>query len=312
MNEDDQLILRDVAASAELHLKALPYEALLHVSTLAVGNMLHQFTRSQLRNRTLVEVVGSLFDNRPRPEVIEIARQIAITELKNVLCLECTCWPAGLERVRDLVNCQNSERLLDLNRQRRPAILTFWHFGPRFAVGPALDRAGVAALLLAKIPPAIRVDETTKPNPEHRVEYLHLSDSPASGAVALKRAVERLQRGGLVVIAMDGLQGQKKIEVPFLNRRVSVGRGPAVLARLTGAPLIPVVCTWAPANWRIDFQTFDPLPLAPTATDAFDEVVMKTAVGWFDSYVRSNPGQLRLHRLHSLVTAPLLTANETG
>ena len=334
--ENEQVILRDVMASSESLLGSLPHDTLRRVATLVVGNVMQQFTRSQFGEHSLVEVVGSLFEGHTRAEVIEMARQIALTELKNFLCLECTWWKAGLHNVAQLVQCRNAERLHELHRQRQPAILGFWHLGPRFAVGPALERAGVPALLLAKIPASLRDSEAPQSNSENGVEYFQLADSPASGAVALKRAVEQLQKGGLVVVAIDGLQGEKKVEVPFLNRRLSVGRGPAVLSRLTGAPIIPAVCSWAAADWKIDFQVYDPLPLpqlaqqanlvdealagrsakpagpsqparpTPAESNAFDEAVMKTAIGWFDTYVRSNPGQLRLHRLRALLAAPLL------
>jgi lauroyl/myristoyl acyltransferase len=115
-----------------------------------------------------------------------------------------------------------------------------------------------------------------------------------------------LDDGGLVSIFVDGKQGTAALEIPFVGRRLSLKRGPAVLARLTGAPMIPVAATWAP-DGAIEFRSFEPLPVPPPgglAAQEWDRVALTEAMRFFERMIRAAPGQLRAGFLRKYWRAP--------
>src|SRR5581483_3579712 len=122
------------------------------------------------------------------------------------------------------------------------------------------------------------------------VEFLVVRESRHRVA-HLARAVRHLSAGGLVGIAMDGRQGTATVEVPFLGRGFAVTRGPALLPRLTGAPLIPVVATWA-SDGAIEVRSFEPLAVPPVAgrdPEQWDRAVLTLAAQFFEALVRRTP-----------------------
>jgi lauroyl/myristoyl acyltransferase len=138
------------------------------------------------------------------------------------------------------------------------------------------------------------------------MEYYWINDPSVNRAVHLKRAVERLQRGGLVATAIDGGHGDALIDADFLGYRIQVGRGAAVLTRMTGVPLIPITVTWGD-DWSIDFRIHSAIPrpdIPPQDHAAFDKALIDQTVRFFESYIRTAPEQLRLDRLARLITRP--------
>jgi lauroyl/myristoyl acyltransferase len=116
-----------------------------------------------------------------------------------------------------------------------------------------------------------------------------------------------LRKGGVAALAVDGSQGTKDVAVPFLGRQFQVSRGVAVLARLTGAPIIPCVMTWAGTDWSMNFRIFDPLPLPSldsTTPAAFEQAVLEAAVQRFEELARTLPGQLRVDQLARVASTP--------
>jgi len=126
-------------------------------------------------------------------------------------------------------------------------------------------------------------------------------------AIALKTAVERLRQGGVVVMAVDGRKGLNEMTAPLLGYRIHIAKGIGVLARLTGASIIPALATWGSGDWSIDYRIFDPLPLPPLASmkpDDWDREIVGRAVRFFEEILRTYPGQWRLDRLAGLAKYP--------
>ena len=138
------------------------------------------------------------------------------------------------------------------------------------------------------------------------MEYYWINDQTVNRALHLKRAVERLQKGGLVATAIDGGHGDVLTEAEFFGHKIQVARGPAVLARMTGAPLIPVTVTWS-EGWGMEFRVHEPIArpqTIPANSGEFDLAMTNSAMRFFDQFIRSSPEQLRLDRVARLITMP--------
>lgn len=90
------------------------------------------------------------------------------------------------------------------------------------------------------------------------------------GFRAYVRMVDALRRGRIVFLTMD--QGTKFVQdgivMRFLGKEMPMPAGPAQLARLSGAPVLPVVTTASDPVWR--FAIDAPVPRTAGATLASD------------------------------------------
>src|SRR5262249_7739571 len=145
------------------------------------------------------------------------------------------CWSQMLslpDTRRFQMRCPNPKRAQALRDRQGPAILTFWHLGASFMMGIGLQRIGLTGTIIARNPPPSWYRRVVSP----QTKMVVISNDPGKATIALKMALDDLRKGGVVVLALDGSQGQKDFSVPFLGRRIPVSRGIAVLSRLTGAP----------------------------------------------------------------------------
>ena len=75
----------------------------------------------------------------------------------------------------------------------------------------------------------------------------------------LSRGITILRNGGMVAVLVDQHAGDKGIWVPFFGRLASTTPFPAILAKKTGARLLPVaITTIGPAKWRVEVGDFIP------------------------------------------------------
>lgn len=270
--------------------------------------------RQYIRNRTLlpfanngrlVEAVEDLFGPLTAERRREIAEGISLVEVKN-WGIRAAWDVGGLEAVVPFVRCAEPEKLQEFHKNRRPAILAFMHLGARFAVGPALRKIGIHAAIIAIFPVELSAEDVQAfVSLQPGLSYLRLTAGGIGGATAFMRAIEQLRKGGVVAAGIDGQQGGSDFPLPFLGRRISVKRGIAALARLTGAPIIPIALAFSPTGWNIDFQIGEPLTgPANTEPEQFERVLTEQVMHWFEAYVREHPEQLRTERLGWLWKAP--------
>ncbi len=265
-----------------------------------------QIRRTHFQGRRLSEALGLLLDFPTPPDQVKATRELLITAFKNRQLAR--IWPiVGLERIAEFVRCPQAGLLRERQQQGQPAILVFWPLGPRFSIGPALRSIGGPALIIAQCPKQVSAGQLEQfAKGDRATEFLAPADTPERGAWLLKRAVERLQAGGFVAIGIDAESGGNSIDADFLNRRIGISKGPAVLARLTGAPIIPLTLAWGEAGWTIDCKAAASIDPPETQDDAstFEHALTRELAHWFDGYVRTAPGQLRLNRLGLLLNAP--------
>ena len=223
--------------------------------------------------------VSELFPDLPRNRLLQMAEQTRVNMFKEMGLLGLLeCQPDALI---PMVRCSGGDLLQRLYAAKQPAILGTWHWGAFFltTIVPALQSLGISALFIAK-----DLKYRLPPN----VELCDVTGGLVARVRAIKRAHEHLRAGGMVVIALDGQVGNSTLEVTCLGRRIRLWRGPAILARLTGAPLIPLTQHWEPYGGKARLNVHAPLPLPacpPEEAGAFDQAILANVARWFESTV---------------------------
>jgi len=105
---------------------------------------------------------------------------------------------------------------------------------------------------------------------------------------SLSRSVALLKAGGDLGILIDQHAGDKGIWVPFFGRLASTTPLPAILAKKTGAELLPAaIATVGPAQWRLELGDFIPQQGASIeevtyrANLALESLITKRPSDWF-------------------------------
>ena len=265
------------------------------------------WTNLVVGGKTVPVALAELTGVTSSEELDTLVTRVLLTDVKNRLLTH--GWRvAGLDSVKKLIHCPDAERLKEMHQNRQPAIFVFSHFGPRYAIVPAFQQVGVPVAMFqgALSPPLTMADVEQFAAQLPGMEIYWISDPNTNRAIHLKKAVERLQRGELVAIAIDGDHGDIRTEAEFFGHRIQVARGAAVLARLTGAPLIPITVTWS-EGWSMEFRVHDAIAKpenVPPNSGEFDLALTHGAIRFFDTFIRKAPEQLRLNKLAKLITLP--------
>jgi hypothetical protein len=172
----------------------------------------------------------------------------------------------------------------DPRRLTGPMVLVSFHLGTVEALGAIFERLPDPRLALWACCPVDR--------PGIRAVNLN----QRGFAFAAKCALDTLRARGFVFSVADGV-GESRVEVDVCGRRLAFPRGTFTIARLAGAPLLPLAARWRGPT--IEVTSGD--PIAPG-----DESQMAAALArWLEAYLMDHPGEARgdLHRL--LHTSPL-------
>jgi heptosyltransferase-2 len=104
----------------------------------------------------------------------------------------------------------------------------------------------------------------------------------------LAQCTNLLKSGGMLAVLVDQHAGDKGIWTPFFDRLASTTPLPAILAKKTGAQLLPVaIFTAGPARWRLEVGDF--IPQEGTSTEelmhrvnrALESLVIRRPSDWF-------------------------------
>lgn len=229
--------------------------------------------------------VRRLFGASPTVPVDAIRREITVHTLGNIM-LHRLARHHGLNALGALLRCHGAQQLLDLQQQKRGAILIFPHTGPVFAVPTGICQLGLPALLVTG-------RKNNLPYPAH-VETWRASDSPAHGVLFLKHAVAFLRRGGFVFLALDGRVGTAVTTCKFMGGSLQFRHGVAALHQLTGAPVLPITAQWG-TDSVMDLVIHAPLEirrLPGQSREASTQQLMNTAVSWLEGHLRTRPGEV--------------------
>jgi hypothetical protein len=231
--------------------------------------------------------VAALYDWLPRRSLGTVARDIAALHFKNRAAIALV-QSGGTRSLSEVVRWASEAARDDLFQGEGARLIVACHVGAFFGIRAALETIERPALTLRDLP----------------------MGDPASRARALKRAVDVLRQGGLVIATLDGPGGTSTGEVECLGRRIVLRRGPFTLARITGAPMVPVVCAWT-RQGRIEMRIAPAVgrPAAGERVGAeFEDLMAIRAARWIDQYLRSQPQEIWLSTLRHYIAAPLATA----
>ena len=218
-----------------------------------------------------------------RIESRRAALAIAANEARNRLVLRRTSGRA-LAPFAPRVRFANAAAAAEL---QAPLMFITAHVGALPLLAAGLDRLGTERLALRW-----SALHETAPGEESAFTLGPL----AARTEALRRGLERLRQGKIVVTALEGTHGSADPGRLF-GHRLDVGRGGFALARLAGVPIVPVAALWV----RNRVQVALGRPLATTA-DAPAETAL-----WFEGLLRRSPSQISLGLLRRLLENPAVT-----
>jgi len=116
------------------------------------------------------------------------------------------------------------------------------------------------------------------------------------GLEAWMQLRDALARGGAVLIQADRcMPGQPGTAAPFLHGHVEMPDGPAKLARITNAPIVPIVASVQP-DGRVMLHIDTPIDPEQTDPHQLGEVTRQRLADFFSGIIRNHPAQW--HTLH--------------
>jgi lauroyl/myristoyl acyltransferase len=252
----------------------------------------------RLGGRPRPEDVKSVFGGHPvlaSRDPIRTAREMSGFAYRN-RAVSAVARRHGISAVTGLVDAGSLPALAPLLDRRAPGVVVTWHLGPGCGLSAAFELLGIASLAIVRRP---------LPAMDQRSQTVLTGGGEADRTAALWRAVRHLKEGGLVVIAADGLSGERGRRVGFLGRGIRLARGPFVLARLSGAPILPVVTSWT-RDTSIRAELGPPLDIVPSPADgdAFEEAAAAATASWMEQRVLRSPEEMRPHTLRWLAVSP--------
>lgn len=112
---------------------------------------------------------------------------------------------------------------------------------------------------------------------------------------AFTEAARILRGGGAVLLVVDGF-GSARVPMRLFDRDVMVSAGAFRLARLAGAPILPIAVRWRGRG--VSFDTGGSIrPGEPEAMAA-------ALAAWLEDYLRRRPGELTYPLVRLLRSAP--------
>ena len=198
-----------------------------------------------------------------------------------------------MPEVLSLLRCHGAERLLELQRSGRPALLLFAHVGPRSGAAAALASLGIRAT-------ALRQGKGNVATDLEGIDAWKAAPGSLESQLFLKHATASLRRGGCVLLGIDGHLGKGHFIHPCLGRKMPFAKGIFALQEMTGAPVIPVYARWADDR-RIDCFFDDPL----CEGEAGQPLELQRVADWVEARLRFDPSQIRINKLQEYVSLPL-------
>jgi KDO2-lipid IV(A) lauroyltransferase len=187
---------------------------------------------------------------------------------------------------RDRLDLEGSEYLEEAQRSGRGAVVAGTHFG-----NPEMAVQGLAAIDLLVFALTEPLEPKALSDFIHSLRNRHGHEYRTVSFGAIKEAMRRLRRGGLVAILLDRDVGKTGVPMQFCGAETLIPVGAVDLALRTGSDLIPA---WA---WRLDgyrFRVRIGPPLELVRSGNIDEDVRVNAqrlIALYEEQLRSDPGQ---------------------
>ena len=142
----------------------------------------------------------------------------------------------------------------DLGSLRPPMILVSFHTGGVMALRLLFEQLPGKVLVLS-------FNDGVLPLPPG-VERVRTGGGELERIAAAKRAGDLLREGGFVFVMLDG-GDSAKTPIAVFNRTFFVSSGAFRLARITGAPVVPMIAQWRERRMEIVLGA----PIAPAEED---------------------------------------------
>lgn len=227
------------------------------------------------------EQVRAVFPHLSLDEAARVAWSIGGLESRNRL-LVALLRRAGIGPLRKVVRASPQA----FAALRPPRILGMFHVGAIQALGVAFERlpGPVLALRRGLLYP-----------PEPPVEIVTTEGDDQWRAAVFHRALAHLERGGFVALALDEVSGPA-LRASCLGRELALARGPLALARITGAPVSPMVARWR--GGTVEVEIGEELAAPP----ASEEELATAAAGWLERYLMAASEEIGLGLLRNLLS----------
>jgi lauroyl/myristoyl acyltransferase len=254
----------------------------------AVGRLVHQLHPHQ----PAVADVAALFrgtDGDAARHPGAVARRIAALRYRN-RAMVALVGRRGLGVLSPLVEDAAVRAIEAVANRGRPTILLGWHLGAACGLAAALTSAQARVL-------AIRRDALYVP--AGGLDLTFMEGDAAARARAVRQALQRLKAGGVLAVAADVADVSLTEPVACLGHAIRLSRGPFMLARVSGADVIPVVPRWTAAD-RITVHVGDPLVFDTTSgasVEAIEQDAAVAAARWLESYLVEHPDELWVYSL---------------
>lgn len=187
------------------------------------------------RKRTALENLEAAFREEKTPEEIsEIARG-SFEHLGMMAAEFFRFFPDKGESIRDLIHLEGEEYLKEALEKGRGALILSAHLGNWELVGMGWVQRGYPLAMVTKIARGRAVDE-----------FLTNSREGAGikvfrGRGLFRESMRHLARGGILGSVLDqNARRSEGVFVPFFGRQACTLKSLALLARRTGAPIVPV------------------------------------------------------------------------
>jgi hypothetical protein len=233
------------------------------------------------------------FDSPGAHDPVRIARQMSELRYQNRALISLVA-RQGIDPIIAITDPSAAARPDSMLGPSTAAILVGWHVGPIFGLTGFLSQQSVPLLVIRTSGHYAARGSMT---------FAFTSGGMAQRKTAVQRAIRHLKQGGRVTIASDGPDFSESVEVRCFGRAMQLARGPYALARMTGAPLVPVAPRWMP-DGRIGIEVGPVLPAPPVAdAERFEQTYAQASTDWFEQYILAHPGDLWLYRLRHLLAA---------
>ena len=236
-----------------------------------VGGTLEWAARP-VKRRILAENLGHALGRPPAdPGVRRAVRREFVNEARRSADF---LWAVAFpDQVAGMTRIEGLHHLRAALAHGRGAVVTGPHLGGWEVVTPVADALGIPAVAL--------VDDNWLAwavagiRRRAGVEIAYVTEPP-------RRAARALARGEVVVLLPEAAKpGMRAVEAELLGARVLLPAGPAALARIAGAPIVPIaVLPLGPRAWRVELGKPIPPPARRSGREGERAAVQALADRW--------------------------------
>jgi len=201
-----------------------------------VGNILGEIcwliVPAKRRNMAVGNIVRSL--GIPEQDAVRIAKQS--TTRFGRMFMEVLAFPVIKRNINQYVRIVGKENMIEALAHGRGAVLATAHSGNWELLGGALALNGFPMIGVAQ-------KQTNEQMDQFINEYRTLVGMHVTYKSGVREMIRLLGEGKVIGMLMDQNAGRNGVIVNFFNRPASAPQGPAFLARMKNAPIVPAFIT---------------------------------------------------------------------